>query len=248
MAADRFGSRRIIGIFILGWCGFTIFTGLARSFAALLAIRFALGGFEAAMVPATALAYKRWTPVTERSTAFGVLVSGGRLGAAVMPPMAVFLMLRFGWRIMFAVMGLMGIPAALVWLLWFRDDPATHPSVNGGERELLAPPLPVAAVGETRNWGALLRSSRLWNMLAVSFTMTFLWQFYVTWFPTYLVEKRGLRLEQAAFYAGLPFFFGVAGGWVGGVGTDFLTRRLGVRRARLWMGCVGLTQLPHLVE
>ena len=240
VAADRFGSRLIIAGSILCWSGFTTFTGLARSFVSMLAIRFSFGGLEAALSPSTAVAFTRWTPVTERSTAFGVFLSGGRLGAALTPPLAVLLMLRFGWRAMFVIIGLLGIPAALVWLFWFRDDPAAHASVNSEERELLAPNVAAAATRERVSWPALLRSSRLWNLLAVSFTTTFLWQFYITWFPTYLIEKRGLPLKEAAFYAGLPFLFGVAGAWVGGIGTDFLTRRVGVRRARLWVGCVGL--------
>jgi ACS family glucarate transporter-like MFS transporter len=247
MAADRFGSRLIIAGSILSWSAFTTFTGLARNFVAMLAIRFSFGGLEAALSPSTAVAFTRWTPVSERSTAFGVFLSGGRLGAALTPPLAVLLMLRFGWRAMFVLIGLLGIPAALVWLFWFRDDPTGHPSVNSEERELLAPNVAAAATRERASWPALLRSSRLWNLLAVSFTTTFLWQFYITWFPTYLIQKRGLPLKEAAFYAGLPFLFGVAGAWVGGIGTDFLTRRVGVRRARLWVGCVGLSLTASLM-
>ena len=247
MAADRFGSRLIIAGSILCWSGFTTFTGLARSFISMLAIRFSFGGLEAALSPSTAVAFTRWTPVTERSTAFGVFLSGGRLGAALTPPLAVLLMLRFGWRAMFVIIGFLGIPAALVWLYWFRDDPTVHASVNSEERVLLAPNVAAAATREPVSWPALLRSSRLWNLLAVSFTTTFLWQFYITWFPSYLMEKRGLALEEAAFYAGLPFLFGVAGAWVGGIGTDFLTRRVGARLARLGVGCVGLTLTATLM-
>jgi sugar phosphate permease len=247
MAADRFGSRLLIAGSILCWSGFTAFTGLARSFVAMLAIRFSFGGLEAALSPSTAVAFTRWTPVTERSTAFGVFVSGGRLGAALTPPLAVLLMLRFGWRAMFVIIGLLGIPAALVWLFWFRDDPTTHAAVNNEERELLASNVAAKATSARVSWSTLLRSSRLWNMLAVSFTTTFLWQFYITWFPTYLIQKRGLPLKEAAYYAGMPFLFGVAGAWVGGMGTDFLTRRVGVRRARLWVGCVGLTLTASLM-
>jgi sugar phosphate permease len=155
-------------------------------------------------------------------------------------------MLRFGWRAMFVIIGLAGIPAALVWLFWFRDDPMAHTAVNSGERELLAPNV-AAATSERVSWSVLLRSSRLWNLLAVSFTTTFLWQFYITWFPTYLIQKRGLPLKEAAFYAGLPFLFGVAGAWTGGIGTDFLTRHVGVRRARLGVGCAGLSLTASLM-
>jgi sugar phosphate permease len=247
MVADRFGTRTIIAGSILCWSGFTVLTGLARSFAALLAVRFSFGALEAALSPSSAVAFARWAPITERSTAFGVFLSGGRLGAALMPPLAALLMLRFGWRAMFIILGLVGIPAALIWLFWFRDDPAEHPAVNSVEKELLSPHEAARADHEPVSWSSLLRSSRLWNMLAVSFMTTFLWQFYITWFPTYLIQKRGLPLQEAAIYAGLPFLLGVAGSWAGGIGTDFLTRHVGVRRARLWVGCVGLSLTASLM-
>jgi sugar phosphate permease len=247
IVADRFGSRLIIAGSILCWSGFTTFTGLARSFVAMLMIRFSFGALESALPPSMAVAFRHWTPVTERSTAFGIFLSGGRLGAALTPPLAVILMQRFGWRLMFLIIGSLGIPAALAWLFWFRDNPAAHAAVNREERELLSPPDAATAAREPASWPVLLRSSRLWNLLAVSFLSTFLWQFYITWFPTYLIEKRGMTLKEAAVYAGLPFLFGMMGGWMGGVATDFLTPRLGVGRARVWVGSVGLALTATLM-
>ena len=111
IVADRFGSRLIIAGSILCWSAFTTFTGLAHSFIAMLVIRFSFGGLlESALPPSMAVAFKHWTPVTERSTAFGTFLSGGRLGAALTPPLAVLLMLRFGWRAMFLIIG--SLPAS----------------------------------------------------------------------------------------------------------------------------------------
>ena len=237
--ADRFGARRLVAGAIMAWSAFTTFTGLTRGFFSMLAIRFSFGALEAPLAPATAVAFTRWTPISERATAFSAFLSGGRLGAAIAPPIVAYLLIRFGWREMFVILGLWGIPAALAWLFWFRDDPAAHPHATRGEREFLAAERAASATPEPVSWSALLRSSRLWNLLAVSFTITFLWQFYITWFPTYLIEKRGLAFKQASFYAGLPFLLGAAGAWVGGLATDFLTLHFGRRRARLGVGCVG---------
>ena len=80
----------------------------------------------------------------------------------------------------------------------------------------------------------------MWCLLGVAFASTFLWQFYITWFPTYLTEKRGLPVQEASYYAGLPFLCGFAATWVGGLITDWLTRRFDARRGRLYLGCTGL--------
>ena len=237
--ADRFGARRLVAGAILAWSAFTTLTGLARGYVSMLVVRFSFGTLEAPLSPSTAAAFARWTPLTERATSFSVFLSGGRLGAAITPPLAVYLLMRFGWRATFMMLGFLGIPAALVWLAWFCDDPGAHPRIASGEKELLRSVAASTAARPRISWPALLRSSRLWCLLSVSFTITFLWQFYITWFPTYLIERRGLPLKEASFYAGLPFLLGIAGLWVGGVGTDFLTRRLDARRARWVVGVAG---------
>ena len=245
MLADRFGSRGIVTAAILCWSGFTALTGAVWGFISMLAVRFSFGTLEAALSPATATAFTRWVPVAERSTSFGAYLSGGRFGAALTPPLAAFLMLRFGWRTMFVIFGSLGVLGAAAWFAWFRDDPAAHKSVNAEELQVIrkGTVLPSQQGGQTivrPPWRELLRSSRLWSLLGVAFASTFLWQFFITWFPTYLIEKRGLPLQEASYYAGLPFLFGVAATWVGGIRTDYLVRRFDARRGRLYLGCAGL--------
>jgi ACS family glucarate transporter-like MFS transporter len=244
MLADRFGSRGIITAAILCWSGFTALTGTVWGLLSMLAVRFTFGTLEAALSPATATAFTRWVPVAERSTSFGAYLSGGRLGAALTPPLAAFLMLRFGWRIMFVIFGSLGVLAAAAWFAWFRDDPSAHQSVNAEERQVIragiSQPSERGQASSRPHWQELLRSSRLWCLLGVAFASTFLWQFYITWFPTYLIEKRGLPVQEASYYAGLPFLCGFAATWVGGMITDYLTRRFDARRGRLYLGCAGL--------
>ncbi len=251
MLADRLGSRGIIAAAIFCWSSFTALTGAAWGFVSMLAIRFTFGGLEAALSPAVAAAFTRWVPVGERSTSFGAYLSGGRLGAALTPPLAVFLMLRFGWRVMFAAFGLLGLAAAAAWFFWYRDEPAAHPFVARRELEVIRAGSP-SPPGQRSNghppWRELLASGRLWCLLGVAFASTFLWQFYITWFPTYLIEKRGLPLQVASYYAGLPFLFGVIASWVGGVATDFLTHRFDPRRGRLFLGCFSLLLAGSLMS
>src|SRR4051794_24338222 len=107
--ADRRGSRGLISFAVAGWSAFTALTAAAWSFGSLLAIRLVFGGLEAALSPSVASAFSRWIPESERSTAFGAFLGGGRLGAAVTPPIVTVLMLRYGWRISFVVFGLAGL-------------------------------------------------------------------------------------------------------------------------------------------
>ncbi len=242
VAADRFGARWIVAFAILGWSVFTGLTGVAWSLASLLAIRFIFGLLEAALSPSVATAFSRWTLNTERATAFGAYLGGGRLGGAITPALATLLLLSVGWRAMFFVFGAVGVLACVVWLYWYRDNPADHPRVNAAEAEILARDAATAGPRRTgsASWGPILRSPRLWRLLGAAFGSTFMWQFYITWFPTYLKENRGMGPAEVSFYAGLPFLAGMIATWGGGVLTDIIGRKYHPRFARTQIGLVSL--------
>jgi MFS transporter, ACS family, glucarate transporter len=223
IAADRFGPRGIVALAILAWSTFTALTGVAASFVILVSVRFAFGGMEAALSPAISSALKRWVPDSWRATAFGVFLGGGRLGGAFAPAAATFLLLRFGWRSTFLVIAAAGLFAAGVWLRAVppqaRLEPASRPSVKEG-----------ASSG----------SFRLAALLLVVFGYTFMWQFYATWFPTYLIDRHGFTLSQASGYAALPFLFGIGSNWIGGFLCDALSRKVGLAVGRRIVGCLAM--------
>ncbi|MBK9169921.1 MAG: MFS transporter [Bryobacterales bacterium] len=239
-AADRFGARGIVTVAILWWSLFTAATGAVWSLASLLVVRFLFGVGEAALSPSIGSAFARWIPVTERSTAFGAFISGGRIGGAITPPIAAFLVLQYGWRASFYVFAIAGVAWAAVWWATYRNHPSEHPRVNQAELEAIARGTEIAVETAPSRWWTPLRSRAMWLLLAVAFGYTFMWQFYITWFPTYLMEDRGFTLGEAGRYAGLPFLFGLMANWVGGLATDFFARRWSVHRARLLLGFVAL--------
>ena len=218
--ADRLGPRRIIAGAILAWSGFTALTALAANFGVMLLVRLLFGVSEAAISPSIASAFGRFVTAQSRSTAFGVFLAGGRVGGAIAPYLTAFLAVRYGWRAVFFVFAGMGVLAFAAWLAGF-------PRVCDGtasRREILPP---VRRLSFSKPFFALL---------TVSFTYTLMWQFYITWFPTYLVRGRGFSLEKASVYTGLPFLTGLLTNWVGGVSSDELTRRFGTGIGRRALG------------
>ncbi len=240
LAADRWGSRGLVSLAVAGWSTFTALTAAAWNFASLIVIRFIFGGLEAAFSPAVASAFNRWVPIKERATSFGAFLGGGRLGGAITPPIAGFLMLHYGWRTPFFIFAAVGVLASLAWFVWYRNRPEDHPAVTQEELRYIHESVPAAVEKTPTDWRLLLRSSRLWCLLWVAFGSTFLWQFYITWFPTYLRENRGLPVERASFYASLPFLLGVAATWAGGALTDIIGRRSSPRQARRIIGLISM--------
>lgn len=249
VAADKFGARGIVSMAVAGWSVFTMLTATAWSFVSLMSIRFTFGALEAALSPSIASAFSRWIPSSERSTAFGAYLGGGRLGGAITPPLAGFLLFHFGWRVPFVIFGLIGVLGSLAWFYWFRNRPEEHPRMTAEELTRIKADIPLEKAANVRTpWLQLLSSTRLWCLLATAFGSTFLWQFYITWFPTYLRERRGMSLAETGFYASIPFLLGVGATWVGGILTDWIGRSKGDRAARTIIGLVSLSTAAVLMS
>lgn len=50
---------------------------------------------------------------------------------------------------------------------------------------------------------------------------------FITWFPVYLVQARGMSILKAGFVASVPAVCGFIGGVLGGIISDWLMRRTG---------------------
>jgi len=225
---DRWGQRRTLLRIVGCWSLFTALTGMTRSFAGMLAARTVFGAAEAGAFPTLSRALSRWFPLSARGRANGVMWMGARSGGALAPPLAVALIGWLGWRATFAVFGGVGLVWCVAWSLWYRDDPAAHPSVNAAELKLIcvaAAPPPHAR--ERVPWRTLLLHPTLLALFFSYFASGFGFQFFVTWLPIYFMREHGLSLQQSGVFAALPLAAGALGCFLGGVIADFVTRRTG---------------------
>ncbi len=66
---DRVGTRRVLTRIVTWWSTFTMLTGAAWNYAALLVTRFLFGAGEAGSWPNVTRTLSRWFPLEERGTA-----------------------------------------------------------------------------------------------------------------------------------------------------------------------------------
>src|SRR5262245_24456276 len=97
---DRFGPRRVLTAIVIWWSAFTAANSLALGKLTMYAMRFLFGLGEAGAFPTATRALSFWLPAIERGFAQGIPHSGARLGAALTPPSAVFLVGHCGWRLL----------------------------------------------------------------------------------------------------------------------------------------------------
>lgn len=92
---DRYGARRMFGVYVLAWSLFTALTGAASGFAALLALRLGLGVAQAGAFPTSAAILSRWVPLASRGMVSSLVAAGGRTGGALAPLATALLIVAF---------------------------------------------------------------------------------------------------------------------------------------------------------
>ena len=212
---DRVHPRTLYAVLIALWSVATVLLGFSASLAMLFALRLAIGALEAPSFPINNRVVTTWFPERERATAIGFYTSGQFVGLAFLTPVLMYLQVHFGWRSVFISVGLLGMVWAAVWYMVYRG-PLTYRGANPAEIELirqgggLVDLSEQSAAGAKRAFnagdlGQVLSKSKLWGLYIGQYAATSTLWFFLTWFPTYLVQYRGMSFQQAGFLASLPF-------------------------------------------
>jgi sugar phosphate permease len=238
--ADRRGTRGVLTRIVAWWSGFTIATAGAFNFASLLVTRFLFGAGEAGAWPSATSTFSRWIPAKERGTVQGVFFAGAHLSGGLTPMLVAFLIgpANLGWRAIFALFGLVGLVWAVAWYCWFRDDPAEDPRVNEAELAAIVAGR-TGTLSHHASWAYWRRLAVHRNTLPLCLMYignTSPYYFLISWMPTYLNERWNLTAMWLGFSAGLPMTLSVLGDLFGGVTTDRLSKRFGLKVGRSGVG------------
>ncbi len=167
MLGDWLGPRRVLMRVVLWWSFFTAATGWAWSFASLWVTRFMFGAGEAGCFPNLTKAFTLWLTKPERTRAQGIMWMSARWGGAFTPLLVVAAFRVMSWRFAFMFFGAIGIIWAVIFYLWFRDNPREHPGVNPAEAELLKGNEANLARHTRVPWGRVVASPAFWLLLLI---------------------------------------------------------------------------------
>lgn len=232
--ADRFRPRVLYPVLIGAWSLATIVQGLAGSMILLVICRILVAIFEAPSYPINNKVVTSWFPERERASAISFYTAGQFVGLGLLVPLLVWFQAEYGWRWLFYACGLVGILAAMVWHVFYRD-PDLDPKVTDSERDALKAGGAVMGTGESKadppklpGWldlKSVLGNRKLWGIYMGQFCIGTVSMFFLTWFPTYLTEARGIDFKDIGVMAALPFIAAMFGILFSGFFSDWLTRK-----------------------
>ena len=235
--ADRIGPRRVLTRIVLWWSAFTALTGAMTSYYPLLLTRFFFGAGEAGAFPSSSVVVARWFPPAQRATMSGVTLMASQIGGAIAPLLVIPIQSRYGWRAPFFVFGLLGVGWVAVWYFWFRDSPIEK---IGARQPGQPPATQLHAPTENRfPWRIAFRSQSALALMALAFCYFYVYNFFQTWFHTFLVKGRGFS-EESLFLSALPYVVAAGANPTGGALSDALVRRLGLTKGRRILGATAL--------
>ncbi|MGF6572784.1 Sugar phosphate permease [Paraburkholderia fungorum] len=241
---DRFGSRVMLGLGMLVWSIAQVAGGFIQTLNHFLIARVVLGVAEAPLFPAGAKVVNEWFAVRERGGPTGTFISSSTIAPMLAPPILTVLMLSFGWRTMFIIMGVLGILVALGWYMVYRNrdeialTEAETAHLNEGSVQTEARARKGLSFAE---WGALFKLRNTWGMIFGFMGVIYMVWLYLTWLPGYLENERHLSIAHTGWLVSIPYIFGTIGMVSSGYVADFLLRRgMAPIRSRKWPVCVGL--------
>ncbi|MFN3433005.1 MAG: MFS transporter [Sphingomonas sp.] len=242
---DRHGYRKELSRITLWWSIFTAATAVCRNVWQLAAARFLFGLGAAGAYPNMTGVLYRWLPARERARGQGVIWAASRLGGALAPLLLVPANALFGWRAVFAILGLLGFVWAIVWWRWFHDRPAEQPGITPQEVDEIGSDEGTGHAGTP--WRRLLALPQLWLIALAYGCYAFGSWFFFGWFPTWMVKGAGFTVGEMGVYGSIPFLLGIVGNLAGGILCDRLAERIGIRRAYSLIACVCLAATAGLL-
>ncbi|MFL9931900.1 MFS transporter [Paraburkholderia sp. RL18-103-BIB-C] len=240
---DRFGSRVMLGLGMLLWSLAQVAGGFIQTLNHFLAARVVLGVAEAPLFPAGAKVVNEWFAERERGRPTGTFISSSTIAPMIAPPLLTVLMLGFGWRAMFIIMGVLGVLVAIGWYVVYRnrdevaltDTETAH--LDEGMQKVADRPKGLSFA----EWGALFKLRNTWGMIFGFMGVIYMVWLYLTWLPGYLENERHLSIAHTGWLVSIPYIFGTIGMLSSGLIADYLLKRgMAPIRSRKWPLCIGL--------
>ena len=239
---DRLGARITMGLGMILWSAAQLAGGFVQGLGQFRVARGVLGLGEAPAFPAGAKVFSDWFAIHERGRPSGIYTASTTIAPALAPMVLTTLMLTFGWRGMFIVMGVLGLLAGIGWYALYRDR--RDVALDADEMDYLTDGNKASAEEHkltAAEWASVLGKRTTWGIIFGWIGVIYMVWLYLTWLPGYLEKERGVSIKATAVLLMIPYIAGTFGQLAGGFIPDWLVSK-GLKPivSRKWPICIGL--------
>lgn len=245
------GTRGLVALSIFGFSAFTWLMGTVSSVFGLKLVRLGLGLSEGPCPVGLASTINNWFPAKEKATATGVYIAATMFAPIIVPPLAVWIAVTWGWRWVFYSFAIPGIFIAIVWYLFVKSRPADSGFVSEAELAVINADtneqqqvrqniemhprfatldkfIRVKKLAPIATVKGLFTSKNILGDCLAYFMMVSVLYGLLTWIPLYLVKEKGFDFMRMGLVASMPCI----GGFVGAIGGGFISDKLLGRRRK----------------
>lgn len=206
---DRLGANKILTGAVGLWSVATACTGFASGVISLAVTRIFVGMGEAVFPAGSSVVIAQKIESAKMARAKSILQSGASVGFALGAVVVSGLIAWYSWRVMFFILGVIGLFLAL--LLWrvLKTAPEAQPE------SVVAP---VSRVPEKKRLLAILSTPLTWQVAACYFFTNIVFWGLQSWLPSYWVKVKGMSMVSMGAWSMLPpalgFLSFLACGWL----------------------------------
>jgi sugar phosphate permease len=194
---DRLGSKTILTGAVGLWSVATACTGMATGILGLVVSRFFVGMGEAVFPSGSSVVIAQQFDKSKMARAKSFLQSGASVGFAVGSVVVTTLIAFFNWRMMFFVLGILGMGLALVLWLVLRssaDQPTASPAASPARDKR----------SEKRRLLEIVTRPLTWQIAACYFFTNIVFWGLQSWLPSYWIKVKGMSMVSMGAWSMLP--------------------------------------------
>jgi len=219
---DRFGVINTWALAVLVWSITTFCIGLSSGFWTLFTFRLILGLAEAFHFPALLKTITDWLEPYYRSRCVSIGLLGVPLASVIGAPLLTLVIHVFSWRVLFYLLGIVGVIWVVFWLIYFKKIEQKHIPFSfpvQSSEQLLKTDIPTSNLTLLKQ---MFRSRAFVGNCINYFIFGYIIFFALNWLPGYFQQTFHLDILNTGWVIMIPWIISAIFLILGGFVSDYL--------------------------
>ena len=235
-----------IAMAFAGELGMAIFGGSAIAGFGLLRVLFGIS--EGPIFSTISKTNANWAAPRERGLLSALGLIGVPLGALITAPIVSGFLTIASWRLLFVILGILGLVWVIIWAKVFTDYPEDNKKVSEEElndirstNESLNVEKTVETEDSSEKWYHFFKSPTLVGNMIGYFGFQYVNFLILTWTPKYLQDEYHFEIHSLWYLGMIPWIGACFTAYFGGQMSDWLRKKTGnLRIARSYFAIAGM--------